>query len=121
MATRRGNASTVAGHLEQVSAQQEQDRIVEGEIEPPPTAAQRDANKIDEENADEILAALLQVEAADEVTWQVSRLLPAQEQGYLFDLSTAELKLAVIARRAGAGKYRVRGFRPNGQYAGGRT
>lgn len=86
---------------------------VDGEVL---TDAQREAEHLEQDSADEILRRLSQVEAAEEVSWQVSRTAPAQDAGYLFDLTTPELTLANIKIRAGAGKYKVKGFRPNGRY-----
>jgi hypothetical protein len=47
--------------------------------------------------------------------------LPLSQKGYVGNLSSAELTVEKIAQDFGPGKYRVRGVRNNGTYAGQRT
>lgn len=74
----------------------------------------------DDEDPDE-LRALAEIDGGSDVTFQVHRLLPVSAKGYIGSLSAAELSLAKIQEDYGAGRYRVRGIRSNGTYAGQRT
>lgn len=92
--------------------------VIDGQLASP---GEVDAERVDRDNDDDVLRALAALDASGEVTWQVNRTIPADQAGYLFDLSTPELTLANIKKRAGPGKYKIKGFRTNGQYAGQRT
>lgn len=83
--------------------------------------AEVDQETIDRESSDDILHALTEIEGAAEVRWQVHRTMPVERQGFVCELVTAELSFATVKKRCGPGKYMVRGFRPNGTYAGRRT
>ncbi|MGA9854259.1 MAG: hypothetical protein WBR29_03140 [Gammaproteobacteria bacterium] len=93
-------------------------QTVDGEVLSPGEA---DAERIQSDAQDDIFRVLSGLDASGEARWQVERLLPAADLGYLFDLTTAELNLATIKKRAGPGKYRCTGFRANGTYIARRT
>lgn len=86
---------------------------VDGEVI---TDAQRDADQAERDQRDDVIAALTQLDTAGDARWQVIRTLPADRAGYLFDLTTAELKLSTIKERAGPGTYRVTGYDNKGRY-----
>lgn len=90
----------------------------DGEVLSP---AEADAERIEREGSDDVLRALSALDTSGECRWQIDRVLPAADAGYLFELTTPELTLQTIKVRAGAGKYRATGFKANGQYAGRRT
>lgn len=74
----------------------------------------------EEEDADE-LRALAEIDGAGDVIFQVHRLLPPNARGFVGQLSASELTLERIQQEWGKGKYKVRGLRTNGTYAGQRT
>lgn len=86
---------------------------VDGEVLSPGEA---DHERVQADAQDDIFRVLAALDATGEARWQIERLLPAMEAGYLFDLSTSELTLANIKKRAGPGKYKCTGFRSNGTY-----
>lgn len=66
------------------------------------------------EEAD-VLAALTELEGADEVKWRVSRVAPKEKAGFLDDYTSAELSLVAIREKWGGGKLRIVGFK-RGKY-----
>jgi hypothetical protein len=67
------------------------------------------------EDADE-LRALAELDAGGDITFQVIRVMPVINKGFVGSLSSPELTLEKIQQEFGKGRYRVRGIRANGQY-----
>lgn len=84
-----------------------------------PMQAELDSAERDAES--DILASLLEIEGSSEVRWQIWRLLPSSDAGFVCELNSAELTVANIGARCGPGKYRVKGLDNRGRYAGMRT
>lgn len=67
----------------------------------------------------DLLRALTELEGSGDVRWQIYR-TSAPNAGYVCTLSTAELSMERVAE-LGAGKYMVKGIKPNGEYYKSRT
>ena len=66
------------------------------------------------EEAD-VVAALLEIEGAEDVKWRVHRIAPKEKAGWLDDYTSAELSLAAIREKWGGGKIRIVGHK-RGKY-----
>src|ERR1700742_81872 len=76
----------------------------------------------------DLLEALREAQGGELVTWKVWRVagpegepLPAGPSAYCGELGNSQLTMENLAKRYGAGKYRVKGRFSNGKIAGGRT
>lgn len=69
-------------------------------------------------NEREILAALVELDAQNDVRWTVTRVgaRDQAENGYCGTLTSVELTMETIAQSWGPGQYRVQGNRSNGSY-----
>lgn len=79
------------------------------------------ALEVDEDAQDpDELRALAELNAGSDVKWSIHRVsdMGGKRPGYCGALTTAELTLDRIATEWGIGKYKVRGTRSNGQFAG---
>jgi hypothetical protein len=77
--------------------------------------------EVDEDAQDpDELRALAELNAGSDVKWSIHRVsdMGGKRPGYCGALTTAELTLDRIATEWGIGKYKVRGTRSNGQFAG---
>lgn len=77
--------------------------------------------EVDEDAQDpDELRALAELNAGSDVKWSIHRVsdMGGKRPGYCGALTTAELTLDRIAAEWGIGKYKVRGSRSNGQFAG---
>lgn len=63
----------------------------------------------------DVLRALVDIEGADEVRWQIHR-ISEPNSGYCGEMSSAELSHERIAAAFGPGAYRVKGIKPGGEY-----
>jgi hypothetical protein len=68
------------------------------------------------EEAD-VIAALVELEGADDVKWRVTRIAPKEKAGWLDDYVSSELSLAAIREKWGGGKVRVVGFKKGRYFA----
>jgi hypothetical protein len=93
------------------------------ELEAAAAVLQLDAGivEVDEDAQDpDELRALAELNAGSDVKWSIHRVsdMGGKRPGYCGALTTAELTLDRIAAEWGIGKYKVRGSRSNGQFAG---
>ena len=68
-----------------------------------------------EELDEDTLRALVEIDGADEIRWQIHR-KSQPNPGYCGELSTTELSLYRIAGDYGAGRYKVKGIKADGSY-----
>lgn len=79
---------------------------------------------LDEDGDADELRALAELDSGGDVKFQVWRLLPFDKdhpKGFVCELMSAELTIAKVQEDCGPGRYRIRGIRSNGTYAGQRT
>ena len=81
----------------------------------------------DDKNKDELtedgdeISALRELEGFDESTFQIFRVTPPDQKGFITTLSAGEVTIEEIARQFGPGKYRVRGKRSDGTWLAHKT
>lgn len=92
-------------------------------VEPSDETTETLALEEGEESSDDadLIRALREIEGADDVRWNVTRVMPIASAGFCCTLNSAELTLEYLSDELGPGKYRVRGFTSGGRFAGGRT
>jgi hypothetical protein len=85
------------------------------------TDGERDLAQAESDAEQDIFAALLELDAASDARWQVHRLLPVENAGFVREFNSAELTLSNLAAVCGPGKYKVKGLNGKGRYIGQRS
>lgn len=74
-----------------------------------------DTERPEEPLEEDVLRALVELDTANEIRWQIWR-VSNPNPGFCFELSSAEVSVARISQDAGAGKYKVKGIKHTGEY-----
>jgi hypothetical protein len=80
-----------------------------------------DAELDSDDIQDDELRNLAELDSAGDVRWLITCTAPPDKAGYVGELPNGELSLAKITKLWGAGTYRIKGLRDNGQFFRQRT